>query len=97
MSKEHRAKQTRETSHLHDRIHQINRAYSTLSWKEIRSSEGVRSEAENLLYDLGPTLWPDFDATKGPLPTWVFQYDGGHEEAFKKRKEAPMQRVRYHS
>lgn len=73
LSKDHRAKQTKETVHLLDRIHRINEAYSTLSWKEIRSSEGVRSEAEKLLCDLGPTLWPDFDKIKGPFPTWLLR------------------------
>lgn len=75
LSKEHRAKQTSETSHLLDRIHQINETYWALSWKEIRSSEGVRSAAEKLLRDLGPTLWPDFNKIKGPFPTWLLRPD----------------------
>jgi hypothetical protein len=75
LSKEHRAKQTSETSHLLERIHRINEAYWTITWKEIRSSEGVRSESEKLLNDLGPTLWPDFDEIKGPFPTWLFHPD----------------------
>lgn len=73
LSKEHCAKQTSETSHVLDRIHQINETYWALSWKDIRSSEGVRSAAEKLLCDLGPMLWPDFDEIKGPFPTWLLR------------------------
>ena len=75
LSKEHRARQTNETGRLLKRIHQINEDYSHLNWKEIRSSEGVRSAAEKLLNDLGPTLWPDYNKIKGPFPTWLFHPD----------------------
>jgi hypothetical protein len=69
LSKEHRAKQTIETSELLEGIRVLNNAYVSFGLKEIRNSQEIKREAGKLFNDLGNTLWP----AEGPLATWLLR------------------------
>jgi hypothetical protein len=69
LSKEHRAKNTKETSRLLEGVETLNKEHVLLGTTQIRNSQEIKREAEELFKDLGPALWP----ADGPLPTWLLQ------------------------
>jgi hypothetical protein len=69
LSKEHRAKNTKETQKLLEGIETLNDEHASLGITEIRKSQQIKREAEKLFNHLGPALWP----ADGPLPTWLLQ------------------------
>lgn len=72
ISRDPRAKKTPETFQLLQRVDDISTRYISYGIKRIRESEGIRLRTLEILEDLGPTLWPDFDATGKRNTSWLF-------------------------
>lgn len=57
----------------------INSRFVSYSTKRIRTSEGIKREAQALFQQLGPSLWP---GPSEPCPYWLFDSpDNEHETA----------------
>lgn len=57
----------------------INKKYADHERKEIRSSQGIKREANELLDKLGPTVWPDSDENASH-PTWLLHSSDNQEQ-----------------
>ena len=63
------ARDTEVISKLLRGIDEINTHYRNYGLKKIRASQGIRSRAEKLFYDLGPELWKSRAEASSP---WLF-------------------------
>lgn len=63
------ARDFRVISELLDGIDEINTRYVAYGLKHIRISKRIKKQAEQIFYDLGPSLWPARD--EGYCP-WLF-------------------------
>jgi hypothetical protein len=69
LSKEQRAKKTATTSRLLKGLHSLNNKHVLSGHNEIRNSQEIKREAEELFNELGRHLWPFGE----PIPTWLLQ------------------------
>ena len=75
ISRHPRARKPPEISHLLQRVDEIKASYishgSHGGIKTIRESEGIRLQTLEILEDLGPVLWPDFDENRKRSAPWL--------------------------
>lgn len=87
ISRHPHARKPPEISHLLQRVDEIKASYishgSHGGIKTIRESEGIRLQTLEILEDLGPVLWPDFDENRKRSAPWLLDpsdYSDQNEE-----------------
>jgi hypothetical protein len=69
-----------EISQLLERVAEISARYICYGKQKIRQSEGIERQTLEILKDLGPSLWPDFDENGKRRAPWLFDPSDGSDQ-----------------